>query len=392
MDGAIGIVLIALSAFLFIKLLSSFHKKKENTEQPHMRSSSKEFSEENTVVNFRVTTHLTSRDIPVYQKRVSILPSLPKDVFVGYVSPSGGYVNYARYLVGGKKQDTYAKRSREFDAKNVASAITQAEEAGFSDPYLIEVIPNRPPTENQLAFAKDIGAMLPDGACFHDVSAIISRIYDDDERAADESLARCADRHGLGISLYSGTKAIMEAVDNLSSGDRKLFRSDLAAMKSAKKDGFVENVPTPDDTSADNSVAQNEPITAKMYPILRPMPSNPRFYNIGSSVFHKSRECFDFSERDNWDAITEGEAIHLDMHQCPRCVKPIVFSYGNTQTYHTTTWCSSAKSICHQLFEDEAITKGMHKCKTCQARDLEGIRTYYGSPRCINAYHSGGEK
>lgn len=383
--GVLIVVLLIVPFLLFCCLRSS---KKGKAKKPVHNNASGNFSAESgapTQVN--LTVQYTVRDVRIYQKTPGILPAFSREFFGEYVSPSGGFVNYAHYLIGGKAKDTGIKRSREFDAKSASSAIAQAEKFGIIDPYLIEVLPNRPPSLNQLAFAKDLGAVLPNGACFHDVSAIISRIYDNDERAVDGSLAKCAAQYDFDLSLYSGTKAIMEMVSNLPADRRKQFSHDLASTR-ARKTTCPGKIEQPYISADIGTSAKGEAITAKMYPILRPIPKDPRFYNIGSNLFHKSRECFHFSDRDDWDAVTEQEAIHLGLAQCSSCFKPIVFSYGNVRVYHSTTWCSTAKSACQQLFEDEAVAKGMRKCKRCQERDTEGLKSYYGSTRCLNAYNT----
>lgn len=99
------------------------------------------------------------------------------------------------------------------------------------------------------------------------------------------------------------------------------------------------------------------------------IPSNPRFFNIGKNVFHKSRDCWAFSELDEWEACTEDEAISRGLKQCPFCEKPLAFVYGHSRVYHTTTWCSDSGSEPLQLFEEEAMARGFRKCKVCQKRD-----------------------
>ena len=101
---------------------------------------------------------------------------------------------------------------------------------------MIELLPNDPPTEAQLAYARDMGAVIPNGACAHDVSAIISRIYKEDEAAVEGSLAECAVKHGLLLSRYTGTKMILELVGYLSPQEQKRFRADLKAIRKAKKE------------------------------------------------------------------------------------------------------------------------------------------------------------
>lgn len=67
------------------------------------------------------------------------------------------------------------------------------------------------------------------------------------------------------------------------------------------------------------------------------IPEDPRFINIGKRTFHKSRDCWAFSEYDEWEACTEDEAIERGLERCPFCEKPLAFVYGHSRVYHTTT-------------------------------------------------------
>lgn len=100
-----------------------------------------------------------------------------------------------------------------------------------------------------------------------------------------------------------------------------------------------------------------------------PLPSDPRYYNIGSNIFHKNRECCKFSLLETWDAMTEAEALNKGMTICPMCESPIVFVYSRGRVYHKTKFCSDSQSIPMQIKESEAISKGLHRCGKCwQAR------------------------
>lgn len=237
-----GILLVALSVLLFIKLFSLLRKKDEEIEQPPARSANRGALEGNSVVKLRVTTQCTVRDVPVYQKTADMLPSISDAVWGNYVSPAGGYVNYASYKVSGKDGTTGRKRSKRIRARDEAAAIQCAGAENVCAPYVVELLPNDPPTDAQLAYAKDMGAVIPNRACAHDVSAIISRIYDDDEAAVDDSLAECAVKHGLLLSRYTGTKMILELVGYLSPQEQKRFRADLKAIRKAKKEQGGANI------------------------------------------------------------------------------------------------------------------------------------------------------
>lgn len=97
----------------------------------------------------------------------------------------------------------------------------------------------------------------------------------------------------------------------------------------------------------------------------KPIPPNPRYYNIGSKTFHTSKECMDFSLLEPWDAVTELEALTMGLTCCQRCVLPIVFVYPRGTVYHKTRFCSDSRSLPSQMSEREAIALGMHRCMKC---------------------------
>ncbi len=96
-----------------------------------------------------------------------------------------------------------------------------------------------------------------------------------------------------------------------------------------------------------------------------PLPANPRFYNVGKNVVHLSRECCRFSLLETWDAISEEESTSLGMTVCDLCKEPIAFVYPRSQVYHTTKFCSDAKSIPTQVRKSDAILKGLRPCQKC---------------------------
>ena len=194
--------------------------------------------------SLRFSATLSAYSVPVFQQTQGILPAISDAIWNDYVSPSGGYVNYASYKVTGINERTGRKQSKRIRARDEAAAIQCATAENVCAPYVVELLPNDPPTEAQLAYARDMGAVIPNGACSHDVSAIISRIYKDDEAAVDDSLAECAIKHGLLLSRYTGTKMILELVDYLSPQEQKRFRADLKTIRKAKKEQGGANIGT----------------------------------------------------------------------------------------------------------------------------------------------------
>ena len=207
--------------------------------------------------SLRFSATLSAYSVPVFQQTQGILPAISDAIWSDYVSPSGGYVNYASYKVTGINERTGRKQSKRIRARDEAAAIQCATAENVCAPYVVELLPNDPPTEAQLAYARDMGAVIPNGACSHDVSAIISRIYKDDEAAVDGSLAECAIKHGLLLSRYTGTKMILELVDYLSPQEQKRFRADLKTIRKAKKEQGGANIGTNRDQTPGNSKRKN---------------------------------------------------------------------------------------------------------------------------------------
>ena len=149
------------------------------------------------------------------QRTPGVLSAMSLASWDNYVSPSGGFVNYARFDVIGKNPETKRKNKRYIEAKDEASACRRMEEKGFIGPFEVTVLPIEPPTERQLEYAKSLGASIPEGACKRDVSAIITRITENDEGPVSASKARAAFEADLKISRYSGTHEIMSLANSL---------------------------------------------------------------------------------------------------------------------------------------------------------------------------------
>lgn len=80
---------------------------------------------------------------------------------------------------------------------------------GLVDPLTVQVEQQIPPTDRQMDYALELEAMIPDGVCKDDVSAIISRITDEDEETPDPGLSRYAHACGVKFSRFVGAKALL---------------------------------------------------------------------------------------------------------------------------------------------------------------------------------------
>lgn len=134
---------------------------------------------------------------------------LPLAEIGGYVSPSGGFVNYGRFCVTVMNSSTGRKNTKRYEAQTEADARAAAADDGLVEPMTVQVEPQIPPTDRQMDYALELEAMLPDGVCKDDVSAIISRITDDDEAAPDPGLSLYAHACGVKFSRFVGEKALL---------------------------------------------------------------------------------------------------------------------------------------------------------------------------------------
>ena len=169
------------------------------------------------VPTLEISTSFSSYYVEVRQKIPGALAATSVSAWDGYASPSGGYVNYGRFQVVGKNPTTNRKNKRTYEARNEEEACKCAEAAGLLGPFEISVLPALPPTDSQISYAKNLGATIPEDACKTDVSAIISRITDEDEEPASERLARKAHECGIKLSRYHGRKAILALARDLPS-------------------------------------------------------------------------------------------------------------------------------------------------------------------------------
>lgn len=88
-------------------------------------------------------------------------------------------------------------------------STSRAAADGLVDPLTVQVEQQIPPTDRQMDYALEFEVMIPDGVCKDDVSAIISRIADEDEEAPDPGLSRYAHACGVKFSRFVGAKALL---------------------------------------------------------------------------------------------------------------------------------------------------------------------------------------
>lgn len=177
--------------------------------------------------SFQITHNLSSHYVEIRQKTPGELLPFSVDAWAGYVSPSGGFVNYARYQITGINPKTNRKNTRTVEEFGEKYVIRRAELYGLVAPFKICILPSLPPSERQLSYAHDLGITIPEGACKVDVSALISRVTDDDEAPADENIASQAHIYGVKFSRYHGKKAILELAKSLPADDYRDFKRSI---------------------------------------------------------------------------------------------------------------------------------------------------------------------
>ena len=153
-----------------------------------------------------ITASIHTQTVEVKQRTRG---ELPLAEIGGYVSPSGGFVNYGRFCVTGMNSSTGRKNTKRYEAQTEADARAAAADDGLVEPMTVQVEPQIPPTDRQMDYALELEAMLPDGVCKEDVSAIISRITDEDEAAPDPGLSLYAHACGVKFSRFVGEKALL---------------------------------------------------------------------------------------------------------------------------------------------------------------------------------------
>lgn len=203
-------------------IFNAFRKKEKHIKNPNLntvlRNREKELARE-VVSNIGITIEhsFSVRTVEIVQQTKGQMQPFSVDAWDGYVSPSGGYVNFARYQVIGINPKTKRRNKRIYDEQSEDRALKKAEDDGFVTPFEITIIPFDPPSERQLSYAKDLGIAIPDGACWMDVSALISRVTSGYEHPADEKTAMQAHLHGVKFSRYHNWGDILRQAEKLPS-------------------------------------------------------------------------------------------------------------------------------------------------------------------------------
>lgn len=115
-----------------------------------------------------------------------------------------------KFKVRGTGVDSGRSRTRTYTAKDEDEAREMAEADGTAVGG-IEELPPEPPTDRQLAYAKNLGIKIPADATKDELSDLISCKVDEDSRASPQLLAIAAD-YGVETTHYTGQGAVYSRV------------------------------------------------------------------------------------------------------------------------------------------------------------------------------------
>lgn len=146
---------------------------------------------------------------------------MSKVSFGNYVSPSGGYVNYAEFEVKGIKASTNRKNTVKISAFDEENAIELVKKQyGLIEPYEVKSVPIGEPTEKQLAYASGVGLVFPNDINIEDISAMLNRYEDYYADGATQELADYASNLGIMFSAYVGYDELICRIINHSDIER----------------------------------------------------------------------------------------------------------------------------------------------------------------------------
>ena len=164
-----------------------------------------------------------SDDKSLNENTTEFKPSLPYINANIFDRGLNGYLNYSLYLVSGFDLND-KKTIVKINSISTEGARQQALSSGLKEPLEIIMIEFKAPTEQQIEYALDLGITIPERACHEDVSCMINRVIEDDEKSPPVSLAIYADRKGAQFSAWIGKKAFFNMIyTKLEHRDRLAF-------------------------------------------------------------------------------------------------------------------------------------------------------------------------
>lgn len=126
--------------------------------------------------------------------------------------PFGGYCNYGIFMITGKDAQTGKRKLKKLSAVSQEAAEAAAEATGVVGPYAVELVKHTPPSERQLAYAADLGLVVPEGSVSEDVSALISREEMNGDDDPDRGLVAYAQACGVCFSYFHGIRGLLRCM------------------------------------------------------------------------------------------------------------------------------------------------------------------------------------
>lgn len=119
-------------------------------------------------------------------------------------------LRFHRYKVKGKNPTTNRMKTCVVVAQSGTPENEITEKSGFLAPYTVsldlESLTERPPSQKQLDYAKDLGISIPLDCSFADLSCLISKFTNEDTNdLISNELMTFAALHGVCISPYAGS-------------------------------------------------------------------------------------------------------------------------------------------------------------------------------------------
>ena len=154
-----------------------------------------------------------------------------------YISPSGGYLNYAIFKVGGTNSKSGRIKHITVEAKTEDNAIESAKIQGLVEPFSVEVVDFFAPSDAQINYAKSLGVKIPEGVTNTDISCILSRFEEDDFDSIPQSFSLWADEIGAKFSRFASLSSLIYSIKEVSSDiDIAIFYAYFIYERSLKKE------------------------------------------------------------------------------------------------------------------------------------------------------------
>ena len=151
----------------------------------------------------------------------SNMPCINSEIFE---RGSNGYLNYGLYEITGNDVNGNPVKFR-INSINETGA-RQHVTGGLGEQFTVTPLDFKTPTAQQLEYALDLGITIPECVSHEDISCLINRVNEDDEKSPPVQLAIYADRKGAQFSAWIGEKAFMNMLfAKLEHRDRLAFFS-----------------------------------------------------------------------------------------------------------------------------------------------------------------------